>query len=70
MGNCTTRWFTDEAADCAWQVVAALLWREEEFEVGAYVAHRNLERAIGDKTEATAVDIYARWELPLASAAG
>lgn len=50
-----------EDGDRAWQVVGAVLWREEALDLGVYVAHRDLERDNGATIKATAVDAYARW---------
>lgn len=47
--------------DTAWQAIGALAWQEEAWQLGAYVAHRNLKRDDGTRIEATAVDLAGRW---------
>jgi len=51
--------------DEARQYVGALLWKEPSLEFGFYVANRNLEKANGDLTKASAFDLFGRWEGPL-----
>lgn len=49
------------AGDRAVQAVGALAWREEGFELGAYVAWRRLRTDEGELTKAIAADLFWRW---------
>ncbi|MGM0576495.1 MAG: hypothetical protein ACQEXJ_12270 [Myxococcota bacterium] len=51
--------------DDAWQVIGAVAWRQEAWELGTYVAYRDLTRDDGRTIQATAVDLSGRWERAL-----
>ena len=55
--------FLDE--DSAYQLIGSLLYPGEELVVGGYVVHRRQEDRDGERLETTAIDLYARWLLPL-----
>ena len=62
--------FRDENAslvrgDLAMQAVVSLSWQAPTWTLGAYVVYRDQEDDDGSELQATVIDVFARWRIPL-----